>query len=69
MRIGAALSLAFLIGAILCVAATAAERVKLEPIYKVSRLSNTEVGISCMNGADPTGKKIGNTVIMSCGSR
>lgn len=44
-----------------------AERIKLEPVYKVTRISNTEVGIACMNGADPTGKKIGNTVIMSCG--
>ena len=34
--------------------------------YKVTRMSTTEVGISCNNGADPTGIKVGNTVVMSC---
>lgn len=38
-----------------------------KPIYKITRLSSTEVGISCTNGADPTGRKVGETVIMSCG--
>lgn len=36
-------------------------------LIKVSRLSDTEAGISCKNGADPTGKMIGNTLIISCG--
>jgi hypothetical protein len=31
------------------------------------RLSSTEVAVSCANGADPTGQKIGNTLIISCG--
>jgi len=35
--------------------------------YKVTRLSSNEVGISCLNGADPTGRKIGDTLILSCG--
>lgn len=50
---------------LLCVLCTAADRPK--PIYKVTRLSITEVGISCLNGADPTGSKHGDMVIMSCG--
>lgn len=37
-------------------------------IYKLTRLSPTEVGIYCTNGGDPTGKKIGNTLIISCGN-
>jgi hypothetical protein len=36
-------------------------------ILTTKRLSSTEVGLSCSNGADPTGRKIGNTVIISCG--
>jgi hypothetical protein len=43
----------------------AADRPK--PIYKITRLTTTQVGISCLNGADPTGRKIGDMVIMSCG--
>lgn len=37
-------------------------------ICQVKRLSTNEVGISCANGADPTGVKIGETVVMSCGT-
>ena len=36
-------------------------------ILSGKRLSTTEVALSCSNGADPTGRKIGNTVIISCG--
>ena len=35
-------------------------------LYKVTKLSQSQVGISCLNGADPTGRKIGDLVIMSC---
>jgi hypothetical protein len=52
--------------ALLCALCSAATD-KPKPIYKITRLSVTEVGISCLNGADPTGRKIGDTVIMSCG--
>lgn len=45
-----------------------AQSVRPKPLYKVTRLSLTEVGISCPgNGADPTGTKVGDTVIISCG--
>jgi hypothetical protein len=44
-----------------------ADCVKPKAIYKVSRLSLTDVGISCTNGADPTGLKAGDTLIISCG--
>lgn len=36
-------------------------------ILSSKRLSSTEVALSCSNGADPTGRKIGETVIISCG--
>jgi hypothetical protein len=36
-------------------------------IYKLSRLSESEVGISCQNGGDPAGTKVGDTLIISCG--
>lgn len=35
-------------------------------ICKVVRLSTYTIGISCLNGAAPTGNKQGDTVIMSC---
>lgn len=31
------------------------------------RLSSGEIGITCANGGDPTGQKIGDTLIISCG--
>lgn len=40
---------------------------KPKPVYKVSRMSLTEVGITCLNGADPTGQKFGNVLVISCG--
>jgi hypothetical protein len=51
---------------LLCALCVAAEE-RQKSIYKITRLSTTEVGISCLNGADPTSKKFGNVVIMSCG--
>lgn len=50
---------------LLVTGAFAAER--MQTLYKLTRLSPTEVGIFCENGADPTGNKVGNTLIISCG--
>lgn len=49
---------------ILAVAGLAAE---VKTIYKVHRFNASEIGISCQNGADPTGRKVGDIVIISCG--
>lgn len=38
-------------------------------VIKISRLSDTQAAISCKNGADPTGRKEGDVVIISCGTR
>jgi hypothetical protein len=40
---------------------------KPKNIYKVFHLSPSEIGISCQNGADPSGRKVGDLVIISCG--
>jgi hypothetical protein len=40
---------------------------KTKYIYKLSRLSESEVGISCQNGGEPAGTKVGDTLIISCG--
>ena len=56
--------LLFAVAALFAGMAFAAER---HSIIKVTHMSTTEVGIACLNGADPTGTKIGDTVIMSCG--
>ena len=36
-------------------------------VYKITPQNRYEVGISCNNGADPTGTKIGDMVVISCG--
>lgn len=36
-------------------------------ILNAKRLSSTEEAISCANSADPTGTKVGNTLVISCG--
>ena len=36
-------------------------------VLSAKRLSTTEEAISCNNGGDPTGTKIGDTLIISCG--
>lgn len=43
----------------------ASDRPKAE--YKVLRIDTTQVGISCQNGADPTGYKVGHLLVISCG--
>jgi hypothetical protein len=40
---------------------------KMTTVYKLTRLSPTEIGIYCTNGGDPTGNKIGDTLVISCG--
>lgn len=40
---------------------------KPKSIIHVSHLTPTEVGITCANGGDPTGNKIGDVLIISCG--
>lgn len=40
---------------------------KPKSVIHVSHLNLMTVGISCLNGADPTGEKVGDVVIMSCG--
>lgn len=36
-------------------------------ILNAKRLSTGEIGITCANGGDPTGQKIGDVLIISCG--
>ena len=43
----------------------ASERPK--SIIHVSHLTPTEVGITCANNGDPTGNKIGDVLVISCG--
>jgi len=40
---------------------------KPKNVYKLFHISPTELGISCLNGADPTGRKVDSLVIISCG--
>lgn len=53
------------IGLLLVVSAMAAERAK--SLYKISHLSPTDLSVYCINGGDPTGHKIGNVLVISCG--
>jgi hypothetical protein len=59
--IGVAASLVILFA----VAVFAGEKPK--NVYKLFHFSPTEIGITCQNGADPTGRKVGELVIISCG--
>jgi hypothetical protein len=52
---------------LLAVFAVGAYATATKYIYKLSRLSESEVGISCQNGGDPTVTKVGDTLIVSCG--
>jgi len=36
-------------------------------VLNYKRLSTREIGISCANGGDPAGTKVGDTLIISCG--
>jgi hypothetical protein len=38
-----------------------------KPNYRVTRLSANAVGVSCLNGGDPTGRKVGDVLILTCG--
>lgn len=40
---------------------------RAKSVIKVSHLSPTEVGISCLNDGDPTGQTVGGVLIISCG--
>ena len=58
-----------IVGVVLLAIGIAIEPTQAESKYVLSskRLSSTEVALSCSNGADPTGQKVGQTVIISCG--
>jgi hypothetical protein len=44
------------------------ESMRAKYICKVSHLSVNSVGISCLNGGDPTGQKLGDVLVISCGN-
>ena len=35
--------------------------------YRTFRFSDTELGVRCMNGSNPTTRKIGEILLVSCG--
>ncbi len=53
--------------AVLLLTATLAASEHVKSIIHVSHLTPTEVGITCANGADPTGIKTGDVLVISCG--
>lgn len=55
------------LAAVLILTGCAIASEKMVTVYKLTKMSPTEVGIYCQNGADPTGKKIGEVLIISCG--
>lgn len=40
---------------------------RMTTVYKLTKLSPTEVAIYCTNGGDPAGNKVGETLVISCG--
>jgi len=57
-------SLAVLLGLLFAIGVTQGAATKAE--YKVTRMSATEVGISCNDASEPVATKVGSTVILSC---
>ena len=55
-----------LLFAVVFVGSLAAQRAE-KYICKSTHLGVNAVAITCLNGADPTGTKVGNTLIISCG--
>ena len=39
---------------------------KTKNIYKTFHISPSDIGITCQNGVDPTGRKVGDILIISC---
>lgn len=59
---------ALAVAVILASAASAiAQTPRVKSLYRTFRFSETEIGIRCTNGADPTGRKIGDILVISCG--
>jgi hypothetical protein len=52
---------------LLLLAAVAVAGDKPKNVYKLFHFTTTEVGITCTNSADPTGRKVGDILIISCG--
>ena len=46
---------------------SSAQSDKPKNICKATHLGPMAVAITCLNGADPTGNKMGDTLIISCG--
>lgn len=40
---------------------------KPKNLYKIMHISQSQVGVVCQNGADPTGVKMGELLVISCG--
>ena len=59
------MKLALVVAGLLLLPAIAAPVTKVD--YKVTRLSVSQVGVSCLNGGDPTVRKVGDLLIVSCG--
>lgn len=58
---------AILAGLVLATAVYANDKPK--NVYKVTKLTTSEVILTCQNGADPTFKNLtGNAVMLSCGA-
>jgi len=39
---------------------------KPKPLFHTFKLSQTEVGVNCVNGGKPTVKELGNLIVLSC---
>ena len=39
---------------------------KPKPLFHTFKLSQTEVGVNCVNGGKPSVKELGNLIVLSC---
>ena len=54
--------------ALACMNTGAAQTLRNEYIAKANHIGKNVVAVTCINGADPTGQKVGqNVLLVSCG--
>ena len=60
------ISLAILLPMLFALAAMPQTLEKPKPLFHTFKLSQTEVGVNCVNGGKPSVKELGSLVIVSC---
>lgn len=55
-----------IVASLLLAGSLTAQHVKY--VIKSTHLSESAIGVSCLNGGDPTGRMVGDVLVISCGA-